>query len=265
MGSGRDKRKAAKERKDGPTAGKGAEKTQRKTNKNEVCLRGGGCAVLCAQCVCVCCVLCCVLCAVLCACACACQCVSGSAFWREGLVHRACLAPCMCSLQGHWLTPGLAHRGTPSAITPLPRPPSFAPLLSHPSLPRVLSSPHVACVHDAQAKRQQRADKKLAGDEDDLDALLARFALQARRGARRARQEAGCNVTTESVRDTAGHMCGGAGRRQSAAVAAPPRPPPRLPCAPSGCPSLRPTASCRPCFALSPPYHHTHTHSPPAP
>jgi hypothetical protein len=36
MGSGRDKRKAAKEKKDGPAAGKGQEKTERKTQKNEV-------------------------------------------------------------------------------------------------------------------------------------------------------------------------------------------------------------------------------------
>lgn len=36
MGSGRDKRKAAKEKKQGPTAGKGTEKTERKTVKNEV-------------------------------------------------------------------------------------------------------------------------------------------------------------------------------------------------------------------------------------
>lgn len=38
MGSGRDKRKAAKERKDGPAVGKGQEKTERKTKKNEVCV-----------------------------------------------------------------------------------------------------------------------------------------------------------------------------------------------------------------------------------
>jgi hypothetical protein len=36
MGSGRDKRKAAKEKKDGPAAGRGAEKTERKTHRNEV-------------------------------------------------------------------------------------------------------------------------------------------------------------------------------------------------------------------------------------
>lgn len=37
MGSGRDKRKAAKEKKAGPAVGKGQEKTERKTKKNEVC------------------------------------------------------------------------------------------------------------------------------------------------------------------------------------------------------------------------------------
>ena len=36
MGSGRDKRKAAKEKKGGPVVGKGQEKTERKTKKNEV-------------------------------------------------------------------------------------------------------------------------------------------------------------------------------------------------------------------------------------
>ena len=36
MGSGRDKRKAAKERKEGPAVGKGQDKTERKTQKNEV-------------------------------------------------------------------------------------------------------------------------------------------------------------------------------------------------------------------------------------
>jgi hypothetical protein len=41
MGSGRDKRKAAKEKKAGPTAGKGADKTERKTHKNEVCPSAG--------------------------------------------------------------------------------------------------------------------------------------------------------------------------------------------------------------------------------
>ena len=35
MGSGRDKKKKAKEKKDGPAVGKGAEKTERKTVKNE--------------------------------------------------------------------------------------------------------------------------------------------------------------------------------------------------------------------------------------
>jgi hypothetical protein len=35
MGSGRDKKKKAKEKKDGPTAGKGAEKTEKKTKANE--------------------------------------------------------------------------------------------------------------------------------------------------------------------------------------------------------------------------------------
>jgi hypothetical protein len=35
MGSGRDKKKKAKERKDGPSAGRGAEKTERKTRHNE--------------------------------------------------------------------------------------------------------------------------------------------------------------------------------------------------------------------------------------
>lgn len=38
MGSGRDKRKAAKEKKAGPAVGKGTEKTERKTKQNEVCL-----------------------------------------------------------------------------------------------------------------------------------------------------------------------------------------------------------------------------------
>ena len=36
MGSGRDKRKAAKEKKAGPSVGRGQEKTDRKTQKNEV-------------------------------------------------------------------------------------------------------------------------------------------------------------------------------------------------------------------------------------
>jgi len=36
MGSGRDKRKAAKEKKAGPAVGRGQEKTDRKTQKNEV-------------------------------------------------------------------------------------------------------------------------------------------------------------------------------------------------------------------------------------
>jgi hypothetical protein len=36
MGSGRDKRKAAKEKKGAPVVGKGQEKTERKTQKNEV-------------------------------------------------------------------------------------------------------------------------------------------------------------------------------------------------------------------------------------
>eukprot|EP00878_Enallax_costatus_P020083 GHUV01021214.1.p1 GENE.GHUV01021214.1~~GHUV01021214.1.p1 ORF type:complete len:137 (+),score=39.61 GHUV01021214.1:428-838(+) len=36
MGSGRDKKKKAQEKKAGPTAGKGAEKTERKTKANEV-------------------------------------------------------------------------------------------------------------------------------------------------------------------------------------------------------------------------------------
>jgi hypothetical protein len=40
MGSGRDKRKAAKERKGGPAVGKGQEKTERKTKKNEVGVYG---------------------------------------------------------------------------------------------------------------------------------------------------------------------------------------------------------------------------------
>jgi hypothetical protein len=31
-----------------------------------------------------------------------------------------------------------------------------------------------------QLKREKRADKRLAGDEDDLDALLAKFALEVR-------------------------------------------------------------------------------------
>jgi hypothetical protein len=35
MGSGRDKKKKAKEKKDGPVVGKGADKTDRKTAKNE--------------------------------------------------------------------------------------------------------------------------------------------------------------------------------------------------------------------------------------
>jgi hypothetical protein len=36
MGSGRDKKKKAKEKKVGPVVGKGAEKTERKTHRNEV-------------------------------------------------------------------------------------------------------------------------------------------------------------------------------------------------------------------------------------
>lgn len=36
MGSGRDKKKKFKEKKGGPTAGKGAEKTERKTKANEI-------------------------------------------------------------------------------------------------------------------------------------------------------------------------------------------------------------------------------------
>lgn len=35
MGSGRDKKKKAKERKGGPSAGRGAEKTERKTRHND--------------------------------------------------------------------------------------------------------------------------------------------------------------------------------------------------------------------------------------
>jgi hypothetical protein len=35
MGSGRDKKKKAKEKKEGPVVGKGADKTERKTAKNE--------------------------------------------------------------------------------------------------------------------------------------------------------------------------------------------------------------------------------------
>ncbi len=50
MGSGRDKRKKAKEKVEGPQAGKGSLKTERKTQKNEVrvqILRHGSASVPC--------------------------------------------------------------------------------------------------------------------------------------------------------------------------------------------------------------------------
>lgn len=107
MGTGRDKRKKAKEKKDGPLPGKGDAKTERKTQKNEA----------------------------------------------SGLLRDL-----------HWSPSGVsAHAGALCLRDPASS--SLGP-----------TRMHATCTLDQQEKKERRTMKKLAGDEDDIDALLSKWA-----------------------------------------------------------------------------------------